>query len=644
MRQNYFLKAALTLLMCGSITLSSAKDIYLSNAGVDTNDGLSAGAPVKRLSKAFSIAEPNDVIHVMNMININEEPKSTSTARTDIDLTMVDKNKNLPANNTIYYTWNLSNGKMGILPPAISLTLIGDDKATCGFDGNDASCIIRQDHGGTGTATITYKNLTFKNGKSDDSSGGGAVYVRLSNTTATGQAAKFNNCDFISNKGKLTKPGGAIAVVQQPGMVSFKKCRFDNNYADKGAALYFERGNVDIDSCVFENHDLTAVATSVGAAIHTNLASTGQTISLNVKNTLFKNNKVGANGAAFSTAETNPLSVVSGTQNIKFTNCAFVNNTTSTGIGGAAYVHNFNGGTTQNVTFVNSTFKGNEVGANTGGALAVNSLLVNSQFNLINCTVSENKVAGNTGAGGAGVRFLKSSAAGVRRIQNCIFEKNTAVDANAAIASDYADLGMEDIVNVDLSTTASYVPGTSLIIDKSLIGYCNNTDFATQFPTNNVNYVFELNGSITNTFAAKLGAFDEDKNIFPLLVGSPAIAYGNTSYLKDLTPSIISDQLGTRRPWVNCSAGAFEFTDATGLKTNSNQLVKVFCNANNQLVVKNTADNAGTITVCNMMGQVVATAQMVGASTTITKAIKAGVYVVMVSVDGKVSTQKVILN
>lgn len=650
MRQNYFFKAAFTLLMSGSLSMASAADIYVSNgAGSDTNNGLSAATPVKTISKAFTICLEGDVIHVMDMINVNQEPTKT-TARTENDLEGDDPTKVMPG-DILYTTWNSGTGTAGVLPHTRSITIIGNDKSTCGFDGNNTSCIIRQDHGGTGTATITYKNLTFKNGKSADNSGGGAVYVRLSNTTATGQAAIFENCDFIANKARTDKPGGAIAIVQQPGVVTFKQCRFAQNIASKGAGIYLERGTVTVDGCVFEDHDLsTAIeghltttfpAASVGAGIHCNLAANAQTINLDVKNSLFRNNKVGANGAAFSTSETNPASVTSGTQNIKFTNCVFVNNTTTIGVGGAVYIHNINTGTTQNLTFVNSTFKGNGVGANSGAALALNSFLVNSQFNMINCTVSENKVAGNTGSGGAGVRFLKSSAAGIRRIQNCIIENNTAVDANSAVAADYADLGMEDIVNVDLTTTPSYNPGTTLIINNSLIGYCNNANFATQFPSNNLNYVFELNGSIANTFAAKLGTFDENKYVFPLLVGSPAIAYGNTSFLKDLTPSIITDQLGTRRPWVNCSAGAFEFTDASALKTNSNGLVTVFSNSNNQLVVRNSANLSGFIMVYNMMGQLVESSPISATFHTLNKRLSQGNYLIKVNLQGETTSQKI---
>jgi hypothetical protein len=656
MKHKNFFKAVFTLIMCGSISLASAADIYLSNSGNDSNDGLSSGAPVKTLSMAFTKALAGDVIHVMNMININEEP-AKSGARADINIT--GTSVYTPAGTTLVYnTWNVGSvvggvtyGTLGIIPLTRSVTLIGDDKATCGFDGNNSSCIIRHDHGsGTGTV-ITYKNLTFKNGKSNDASGGGALYFR----GASASAAVIENCDFTTNVGNqgnvgtatvTLKAGGALSIVH--GTATIKKCSFTANNASKGAALYIQAGNVVMDSCVFADNDLSLNLASTGGAIYSYPTSTTSgPLNLEVKNSLFKNNKAENQGGAVFIGET----VAQGT-NLKFTNCAFVDNSTinatvtgTAGMGGAVFVNNVIVGAVSNTAFVNCTFKGNQAGATTGGVFAVNSILVNSKLDLINCTLSGNKVSGATGAGGAAIRYLKAASAGVRKIQNCIIENNTAVDANMTSAADYADLGMEVIVDpVTFVETPSYVAGTSLIIEKSLIGSCKNVDFETQFPLNKVNYVFDLNGSIVNSYKAKLGVFNEDKNYFPLLAASEAIAYGNTSYLRDLTPSVMSDQIGRIRPWTTCSAGAYEFNDATGLKNTINNSILVYRNANNQITVKNADATSGIITVCNMMGQVMYSTAMNTAITTINKSLTAGVYMVMVNSNGKASSQKVILN
>jgi len=485
------------------------------------------------------------------------------------------------------------------------------------------------------------------------------VYVRLSNVAAEGQAAIFENCEFIANKSANDKPGGAVCVIQMPGVTSFKHCRFAENVASKGGAIYFERGNITIDSCIFENHDLsaenlphltsTAAALSVGAAIHTNIAAASMSANLTVKNTLFRNNKAGRDGGAFSTSETNAISAA--LTNAKFINCAFIDNTALLGMGGAVYMNTIMTGPTQDVMFVNSTFKGNQSGVAFGGAIATNNMFAGSKLGLINCTVSENKVTGTTGAAGAGIYFMKGSVGGIRSIKNCIVENNTAVDANMSSAADYADLGMENVVNAETQETSpSYVAGTSLIVEKSLIGTCNNADFTTQFPNNKSNYVFELNGSIKNSYKAKLGVFDEEDNYFPLLAASEAIGYGDVSFLTSLTPRVITDQIGRYRPATQCSAGAYEFENApappppTGLSKLANDQFSIHRNANNQLVVELIAGTSGVITVHNMMGQVVTSQLINSAVTTIQQPMASGVYVVVLSIDGQVGTRKVMLN
>jgi hypothetical protein len=647
MKHKNFFKALFTLIMCGSITLASAAHLYLSNTGVDTNNGFSAGTPVKTLSMAFTKSLAGDTIHVMNMININEEPVGTG-ARATIDITGLSTTLVLVKDGVTYTTWNAATGTLGIIPHTRSVTIVGDDKASCGFDGNNVSCIIRQDHGSVAGTVITYKNLTFKNGKSNDSSGGGAIYFR----GATVSSAVIENCDFTANTGSsgttttTLRAGGALSIVH--GTATIKKCSFTANNASKGAALYIQAGNVVMDSCVFADNDLSLNATSTGGAIYSYPTSTTSgPLNLEVRNSLFKNNKAENQAGAVFIGET-----VAMPSNLKFTNCAFVDNSTlnatatgTAGMGGAIYVNNSIVGAVSNSAFVNCTFKGNQAGATTGGVITVNSLLVNSKFDLINCTLSGNKVAGATGTTGAAIRYLKGAAGGVRKIQNCIIENNTAVDANMTSAADYADLGMEVIVDpVTFVETPSYVAGTNLIIEKSLIGSCKNVDFETQFPLNKVNYVFELNGSIVNSYKAKLGVFNEDKNYFPLLAASEAIAYGNTSYLRDLTPSVMIDQIGRVRPWTTCSAGAYEFNDATGLKNTINNSIVVYRNANNQITVKNADASSGIITVCNTMGQQIFSAAINGATTTINKSLNAGVYLVMLNVNGKISSQKVMLN
>ncbi len=612
--------------------MTYAADIYLSSGGSDTNNG-SAGAPVKTLSKAFTMAQVDDVIHVTSMININEEPTGTG-ARATIDITGLSTTLVLVKDGVTYTTWNASNGTLGIIPHTRSMTIVGDSKATCGFDGNNASCIIRHDQS-LGSAVITYKNLTFKNGKTTDNSGGGAVYVRQSGWAAVGgPITNFENCDFLNNLAKTDKPGGAVCVL--PAAVNFKSCRFAENIASKGAGLYVERGKVSLEDCIFENHDLTveaptltaaAVATSNGAALMANLLSSGDSLKLDVKNTLFKNNKA-ANGGAFSTGESN--AITAGKTNVTFTACAFVGNTAATGTGGAAFINNTFLGPTADISFINTTFNDNLSGTNTAGAILGKSLITGS-INMINCTVSGNKVTGTSGAGGAGVRFGIATATSTRKIQNCILENNIAVDANPTSAADYADLGIENSVDpVTLAETPSYVAGTTLIIEKSLIGSCKNTDFETQFPMSKVNYAFELNGSIANSYKAKLGVFNEEKNYFPLLAASEAIGYGKVSFLTGLTPAVTTDQIGRNRPAVNCSAGAYEYEAVSGIASNKDSHFIAYA-VNSSVVVSGEGMTGQNLSIYSIDGRIAKS--MIMTSDKVNVPLNKGFYIVKAGVN-----------
>ncbi|MDR2844067.1 MAG: DUF1565 domain-containing protein, partial [Candidatus Symbiothrix sp.] len=85
-----------------SCTLLQAKDLYLSASGADTNDGLSAATPFATISRAFTVADANDVIHVSGFIDITKEPQSDITSN---DLLM-DGTKALTVNGITYNTWN----------------------------------------------------------------------------------------------------------------------------------------------------------------------------------------------------------------------------------------------------------------------------------------------------------------------------------------------------------------------------------------------------------------------------------------------------------------------------------------------------------------------------------------------------------
>jgi len=566
-----FLKTVFVLLLCSVTSYSSATDLYLSSiGGSDINDG-TTGYPVATLSKALTIAQANDVIHVSGFIDMTLEPFNTTASYKPA----VAGTNSITVNGVTYNTWNYSgagtqaNAVFGVFTLSRAITIIGDDKTTCGFDGKNTTCLIRQDNS---TGQIKYQNLTFKNGKSADASGGGAMYIRGTNANVT-------NCEFTTNTSGGTgnvNPGGAITVIS--GTASITSSRFTGNVAKFGAGISVQTGSVTLDGCTFENNDVSGIASSNGAAIYLKTPASGAALNIDVKNSVFKNNKTAGDGGAICCTDGAAFATTA-----KFTNCAIISNTSAINGGGVA-IYNSTAGATLNLSFINTTFSGNIAGSTLGGAIFGFSALTGSSINLINCTITENKVTGTSGGGGAGVRYTNATVNSVRTIYNTIIENNTGTTEDMTTnINNYIDFSVQG---------DAYTAGTTLIIDKSYIAKGAGTNFSTLFSgSNTVNYAALINGSIINSFVAKLGAFNSTYNCYPLQSGSPAIDYGNSSYLSSLSPSVATDQVGNIRPFTNskCYAGAVEIktvqinsntnistlgiNSTTELTINSNELI-----------------------------------------------------------------------
>jgi len=540
MKTTTFIKITLILLLYGVTSYSSAADLYLSSTvGSDINDG-TTGYPVATLSKALTIAQANDVIHVSGFIDMTLEPFNTTASYKPA----VTGTNSITVNGVTYNTWNYSgtgtqaNAVYGVFTLSRAITIIGDDKTTCGFDGKNTTCLIRQDNS---TGQIKYQNLTFKNGKSADLSGGGAMYIRGTNASLT-------NCEFTTNASGGTgnvNPGGAITVVTGTALIT--SCRFAENVAKFGAGLSVQTGSVTLDGCTFENNDVSGIASSNGAAIYLKTPVSGAAMNIDVKNSVFRNNKTAGDGGAICCTDGAAFATTA-----KFTNCAIISNTSAINGGGVA-IYNSTVGATLNLSFINTTFSGNTAGSNLGGAIFGYSALTGSSINLINCTITENKVTGTSGGGGAGVRYTNATVNSVRTIYNTIIENNTGTTEDMTTnINNYIDFSVQG---------DAYTAGSTLIIDKSYIAKGAGTNFSTLFSGNNtVNYAAVVNGNIANSFLAKLGTFNSTYNCYPLQSGSPAIDYGNSSYLSSLSPSVTTDQVGNTRQFTNnkCDAGAVE--------------------------------------------------------------------------------------
>ncbi|NDP20507.1 MAG: T9SS type A sorting domain-containing protein [Paludibacter sp.] len=659
MQKNYFLKAVFTVLLCSFFSLSYAADIYLSTTGVDTNDGTTALTAVASFSQAQTLAASGDIIHVSGMIDFTLDPANTESPQVGITL---DKN----------------------------LSIQGASNTTDGFDGKSLTRFIQ-------TAGF---NLT------------------MTNLKLTGGLIAVGN-------------GGAINITG--GTISLTNIDLDSNKALYGGAIYVASGTVMLDGCTIQNNDNSGILLSNGGGIYVKPTAA---VTLNVNNTLLKNNKTAAEGAAIYYGD-----ALVTTCTMKFTNCAIISNTTGgTTLGGGAFINNSTPSATVGVTFINSTIYDNAAGGISSGGMAVSNLRTGSVIDFRNCTITGNRVMSGTSAGaGAGIRAFTAvnTNGGVVKFYNSILENNYCPGAAVSSTNYTTDFAWQG---------EGFTAGTNLIIENSFLGRPGSPTNAkwslatNSFPTTKLNYVSLIDNDVRKSYKAKFAPFNSTGNYLPLYYGSEAINYGTSTYLTSLTPSVTTDQLGNTRPFTDgkCYAGSVEiapittapaapttlvatpgdteisiaFTEGstgglaitnykystdngvtytaldpavttspiviTGLANNIEYTVKlkavnangdgaesvasnavtptgttgldnviskvtIFRNSNKQIVVNNASQKTGTITVCNAVGQRVASVTLNAATTTINKSFTSGVYLVMLNIDGKTSSTKIIL-
>ena len=81
----------------------------------------------------------------------------------------------------------------------------------------------------------------------------------------------------------------------------------------------------------------------------------------------------------------------------------------------------------------------------------------------------------------------------------------------------------------------------------------------------------------------------------------------------------------------------------TALQKESSNSITILKNANNQIVVNNPSLETGIITIYNAVGQQIEYTLMNGISTTINQSLNAGVYMVVINIEGKTNLTKIIL-
>jgi hypothetical protein len=475
-----------------------SKEIFISSAGNDSNDGLSRTSPIATLTKALTIAQDDDIIRVAGFINVATE--------------------NTHAN--------------GVLLPNIKITIDGGNPANAGFTGGNVSRIL-QITGNNHHSVI--KNLTFKQAGATNLPNGMVVALTNSNTT-------FENCIFTDNTGNTTTGTGTVYLNNATG-ATLKNCTFKNNAVRSGGGVYIEGGTDTISGCMFEAIDLSAVANSSGGGVYVSNVQ-----NLLLKNSIFRNNKTMLDGTAIYLRENNQAANL--VSNVRVEDCLIAENSSVNRGGAALAMYNTTAGNTIHLAIINTTvYKNGTASQSNGGAFFFDSARQGSTLDLVNCTITDNYTGGNAGHG-AGFRFFAngddntSSKNLIKRIANCIIENNLAVQT--------ANSGS------DISNRFKAENKVDLFINNSYIGHVfdDNKTYTTPDPTwtNRLNY--QLAGLAG--LSPKKEEYLASQNSIPLDFDSEALEYGNAQYLIDF--GVNTDQLGNIRGFSNnkCAIGAVE--------------------------------------------------------------------------------------
>lgn len=242
----------LSLILVVLLNVVSAKNIYLSNTGTDTNDGLTVLTPVATLSNAYLKVTAGDVIKVTGKIDFSIDPVLTSVPTAGI---AVDK----------------------------EVTIEGVSNTTDGFDGKKLTRFFQLNAG----AVLTLKNLQFKNGSYNALQGGGAIYINGGGLNCTDVIFDNNSVNFSN-----TATGGVIKVDATTGL-TFNNCVFSNNTGNIAGVLYVNdtknpNVNVNFTGCAFVSNISNGTNGGVVSYYHLTDAATNNSINF-VNCTITKN-------------------------------------------------------------------------------------------------------------------------------------------------------------------------------------------------------------------------------------------------------------------------------------------------------------------------------------------------------------------
>lgn len=626
--------------------MSYAADWYISSTGNDTSgDGLTAGTAWASFSKAQTAAAAGDVIHVSGMIDFTLDPANTTTN-----------------------SGTTTSNKAGIIINKI-ITIQGTSASADGFIGTNGANTTRFFQITNAANTLTLRNLKLTNGVAQSTSnaaGGGAIMMTAGNIVADNVIFDGNSAiGYTSITGAAVYIGGSNTLG-----TSFKNCTFINNKADKSGAIYINTwaaGTASVPSVVlFENCSFVGneAKNTGGSAIMARSASEYTT--LNVINCTFSKNKVttASNGGTINMGAKGMRYM-----NMNFINCTITENTTagSTGNGaGINYVNTANNNI-GNLYIKNCIIENNmtttgaysdlnlsaaspsvpETGISTGtpGYIKIENSYIGAHVSTSSNIPTGNIISSQVGylTATSTTNDLKAGLAPFNATTNTypLYAGSTAIGyGNSALLTPYSTTDQLGNVRTVGATNfagaweSTPIATTTPSVPTALVATAGDGQLSLAFKSaatggsNVTNYKYSLNGGA-------YVALDPATAISPIVITGLT---NNTEY----TVKLIAVNTNGDSP-ESVASNAVTPTGTTALDNELNKSITITKNSNNQIVINNASYKTGTATVYNTIGQRIESKVINGMTTIMNKSLSLGVYMVLINIDGKESSTKIIL-
>ena len=416
-------------------------------------------------------------------------------------------------------------------------------------------------------------------------------------------------------------------------------CTFTGNENREGNAINWCGGKLVAVGCSFMGN--TTKINGTGGAIKFWCLVNDKPIHATIEHCLFMGNSSG-NGGAIAINETANRDNAGNDITIK--DCSFIANSAT--MCGGLLINNIVNKNTSKVKVLNSTFAYNQA-INDGAAINLRAMSKDSEFTMVNCTVVDNITQGN-GGHGAGLLIMNDTnnpkTNCTKRIYNCLFQGNYAVDGGKMTTSDltlrdamaerefeayntyFGRLTNNPILDgAAINCTVNYMPGSTKDMDWDIHNASGLSDDASIYAPRR--YIVPF--------------IDEN---------APGLTFGNAEYLTQF--GITTDQMGNPRKITgnSCAVGSLEMTEAemdassdpwnptlTSIANTTEDKDQIEIYVRNGEIVVGTGNNDANIQLYNMNGSILKTTT---GSMEIT-GINSGFYIVKAVLNNQISVKKI---